>query len=75
MFGFKKSPAKIAKQNSVDPGFQAPADSETDNNTHKPARRTSSEPMLITPDLVKKSLVKEGLRLLPTRMIFVTQGA
>ncbi|PQP91607.1 putative SNAP25 homologous protein SNAP30 [Prunus yedoensis var. nudiflora] len=60
MFGFKKSPAKIAKQNSVDPGFQAPADSETDNNTHKPARRTSSEPMLVTPDFSKEKPGKRG---------------
>lgn len=60
MFGFKKSPAKIAKQNSVDPGFEAPADSETDNNTHKPARRTSSEPMLVTPDFSKEKPGKRG---------------
>ena len=57
-----KLPAnKISKQKSVDPGFSVsssttanPFDSDTEDNTKqnivKPARRTSSEPMLITPD-------------------------
>ncbi|KAF4368189.1 hypothetical protein CsatB_020039 [Cannabis sativa] len=58
MFGFMKLPAnKISKQKSVDPGFSAstanPYDSDTENakqNIVKPARRTSSEPMLFVPD-------------------------
>lgn len=59
MFGFMKLPAnKIFKQKSVDPGFSAssstnPFDSdneETKNTLLNPSRRTSSEPMLITPD-------------------------
>ncbi|KAJ4961983.1 hypothetical protein NE237_021893 [Protea cynaroides] len=54
MFGFMKSPAtKVTKQNSVDPGSNPfDSDSESDSNkTLKPARRTSSEPTLITPNL------------------------
>ncbi|KAF6171706.1 hypothetical protein GIB67_007227 [Kingdonia uniflora] len=60
MFGFRKSPLnKIEKQNSVDPGALAsatsnPFDSDTDSDpkrTHKPARRTSSDPVLVTPNL------------------------
>lgn len=57
MFGFMKSPAnKISKQNSVDPGFPGsstsnPFDSDSESETkQKPARRTSSEPVLNTPD-------------------------
>ncbi|KAK2973464.1 hypothetical protein RJ640_007965 [Escallonia rubra] len=55
MFGFRKSPAK---QKSVDPGLPGsstsnPFDSDTESDkkqTHKPARRTTSEPVLITPN-------------------------
>uniref|UniRef100_A0A5B6YIG8 t-SNARE coiled-coil homology domain-containing protein n=1 Tax=Davidia involucrata TaxID=16924 RepID=A0A5B6YIG8_DAVIN len=59
MFGFRKSPAKkISKQTSVDPGFPGsstsnPFDSDTEldnKKTPKPARRTSSEPVLIKPN-------------------------
>ncbi|XP_042501180.1 SNAP25 homologous protein SNAP33-like [Macadamia integrifolia] len=58
MFGFMKSPlSKISKQNSVDPGFSSSSstnpfdsDTESDSNRLKPARRTSSEPILITPN-------------------------
>ncbi|OVA00762.1 Target SNARE coiled-coil domain [Macleaya cordata] len=59
MFGFMKSPLnKISKQNSVDPGFPGsstsnPFDSDSESDTKKtikPARRTSSEPVLVTPD-------------------------
>ncbi|KAA8529366.1 hypothetical protein F0562_033835 [Nyssa sinensis] len=59
MFGFRLSPAnKISKQNSVDPGFPASSssnpfdsDNELDNKqTLKSARRTSSEPVLNTPN-------------------------
>ncbi|KAF5182464.1 Snap25-like protein [Thalictrum thalictroides] len=51
MFGFKKSPnTKVAKQNSVDPGFGPnPFDSDSESDAKKgmtPARRTSSEPVL-----------------------------
>ncbi|CAN6550451.1 hypothetical protein ACFX13_011493 [Malus domestica] len=62
MFGFKKSPAKIGKQGSVDPGFQA--DSDEGKNTLNPARRTSSEPMLITPDFSneKKPLEQQSMQ-------------
>lgn len=58
MFGFKKTPmSKVAKQNSVDPGFSGssssnPFDSDSESEskqTLKPARRTSSEPTLTTP--------------------------
>ncbi|CAK9186179.1 unnamed protein product [Ilex paraguariensis] len=45
MFGFMKSPASVSKQKSVD------SDSESDKTqTLRPARRTSSEPVLITPN-------------------------
>ncbi|PON79648.1 Target SNARE coiled-coil domain containing protein [Parasponia andersonii] len=61
MFGFMKLPAnKISKQKSVDPGFSTssctttnPFDSDTEDakqNNVRPARRSSSEPMLSTPD-------------------------
>jgi len=59
MFGFLKSPAnKISKQKSVDPGFPVssssnPFDSDTESDTKqtfKPARRTASEPVLVTPN-------------------------
>lgn len=58
MFGFIKSPAnKVYKQKSVDPGLSVsssknPFDSDTEDAKHmlKPSRRTSSEPMLITPN-------------------------
>ena len=58
MFGFMKSPGnKISKQKSVEPGFPASSssnpfdsDTESDAKTLKPARRTSSEPVLITPN-------------------------
>ncbi|XP_004298390.1 PREDICTED: putative SNAP25 homologous protein SNAP30 [Fragaria vesca subsp. vesca] len=50
MFGFMKSPAKIAKQSSVDPGALDPA-TKSDGAKITPARRTSSEPVLITPDM------------------------
>lgn len=57
MFGFKKSPLhKFAKHNSVDPGYPHPSgtnpfdsDDELDSKKAlKPARRTSSEPVLTT---------------------------
>lgn len=53
MFGFLKSPGnKISKQNSADPGaIGSSVDSNTKNQIPNPARRTSSEPMLITPDI------------------------
>lgn len=58
MFGFKKSPAKIAKQSSVDPGSLV---SETESDAKiTPARRTTSEPMLITPDLSNEKPGKRG---------------
>lgn len=52
-----KSPAKVTKQDSVDPGLSAgsgtnPFDSDTGpetNQTLTPARRTSSEPVLVIP--------------------------
>ncbi|KAK4598717.1 hypothetical protein RGQ29_015968 [Quercus rubra] len=58
MFGFMKSPVnKVFRQKSVEPGFPAssssnPFDSDTESDaTHtKPAKRTSSEPMLIAPN-------------------------
>lgn len=57
MFSFMKSPAnKVPKQNSVDPagsGTDNPFDSDTESDnkqTPNPARRTSSEPVLVTPD-------------------------
>lgn len=56
MFGFMKSPVnKVFRQKSVEPGFPASSssnpfdsDTESDANYTKPAKRTSSEPMLIT---------------------------
>ncbi|KAK2999993.1 hypothetical protein RJ639_024188 [Escallonia herrerae] len=57
MLGHRKSPLnKIPKQKSVDPGFHSanPFDSDNksdDKQTHKPSRRTSSEPSLVTPNL------------------------
>ncbi|PRQ40680.1 putative target SNARE coiled-coil domain-containing protein [Rosa chinensis] len=61
MFGFLKSPAKIAKQSSVDPGS---LDSETQSNEAKitPARRTTSEPVLITPDFGNEKPGKPSTR-------------
>lgn len=56
MFGFMKSPAKVSKQKSVNPvspGYN-PFDSDTESDakkTLKLGRRTSSEPVLITPDM------------------------
>ncbi|KAG2679377.1 hypothetical protein I3843_11G048800 [Carya illinoinensis] len=58
MFGLKKSPVKIAKHNSVDPGYAAHSSSnpfdhhnELDNKQkHNSSRRTSSEPSLMTPN-------------------------
>lgn len=59
MFAFLKSPAnKVSKQKSVDPGFPVssssnPFDSDTESDTKqtlKPARRTASEPVLVTPN-------------------------
>ncbi|XP_059644657.1 SNAP25 homologous protein SNAP33-like [Cornus florida] len=54
MLGLKKSPLnKDPKQNSVNPGFRNPFDSddESDNNqTLKPSKKTS-EPKLVTPNL------------------------
>ncbi|KAF8089556.1 hypothetical protein N665_0502s0022 [Sinapis alba] len=50
MFGLRKSPAKLPKHNSADPGFHNPFDSddELDNKRHtlNPSKRTSSEPSL-----------------------------
>lgn len=68
MFGFMKSPAnKVSKQKSVDPGFLVssctnPFDSDTEDakNTLKPARRTSSEPMLIAPDFEEDDFRDSG---------------
>lgn len=60
MFGLKKSPLhRNARNHSVNPGFNGysslnpfDSDNESDNKqTIKPARRTSSEPSLITPHL------------------------
>ncbi|XP_048440711.1 putative SNAP25 homologous protein SNAP30 [Pyrus x bretschneideri] len=53
MFGLKKSPAKIAQ-----------ADSDAGKNTLNPARRTSSEPMLVTPDFSneKKPLEQQSMQ-------------
>lgn len=60
MFGLKKPhlPHKIAKKNSVDPGFpgkHAPNPFDSDDEVEKkstlnPARRTSSEPSVLTQD-------------------------
>ncbi|XWS37296.1 hypothetical protein CRYUN_Cryun19dG0030900 [Craigia yunnanensis] len=57
MLGLKKSPLKIAKHNSVDPGRVDPrsnpfdSDDELENKkTLKPSRRTSSEPTLNPPN-------------------------
>ncbi|XP_050374043.1 putative SNAP25 homologous protein SNAP30 [Argentina anserina] len=50
MFGFMKSPAKIAKQSSVDPGSLDKV-TKSDGAKITPARRTTSEPVLITPDM------------------------
>ncbi|XP_038891847.1 putative SNAP25 homologous protein SNAP30 [Benincasa hispida] len=58
MFGFMKSPAKVTKQNSVDPELSTgsgtnPFDSDTGpdaKQTLNAARRTSSEPVLIMPN-------------------------
>ncbi|XP_043703313.1 SNAP25 homologous protein SNAP33-like [Telopea speciosissima] len=69
MFDFMKSPlTKITKHNSVDPGFSAspstnPFDSDTEsdsNQTLNPAKRTSSEPNLTTPNLKAKLFDKDG---------------
>lgn len=56
MFGLRKSPAKLPKHNSADPGFHKfskpnPFDSDDEldnkhNNTLNPSKRTSSEPSL-----------------------------
>lgn len=57
MFGLRKSPAKLPKHNSADPGFHKSSkpnpfdsDDELDNNSNKhtlnPSKRTSSEPSL-----------------------------
>ncbi|KAF3672586.1 SNAP25 -like proteinous protein SNAP33 [Capsicum annuum] len=60
MFGLKKSPLhQNARNHTVDPGFNGfsssnpfDSDNESDNkHTITPARRTSSEPSLITPHL------------------------
>lgn len=60
MFGLKKSPLRRnARNHSVNPGFNGysssnpfDSDNESENNqTINPARRTSSEPSLITPHL------------------------
>ncbi|XP_073130745.1 putative SNAP25 homologous protein SNAP30 [Henckelia pumila] len=53
MFGFRKSPAnnKPPRQTSVDPTNPFDSDTESDKkNTVIPSRRTSSEPILPTPD-------------------------
>ncbi|KAL2546694.1 putative SNAP25-like proteinous protein SNAP30 [Forsythia ovata] len=52
MFGFMKSPAnKPPKQKSIDSSNPFESDTESENkNTITPARRTSSEPILVTPD-------------------------
>ncbi|XP_062111325.1 putative SNAP25 homologous protein SNAP30 [Humulus lupulus] len=70
MFGFMKLPAnKISKQKSVDPGFSAtttnPIDSDnkdSEQNIVKPARRTSSEQMLIVPDFEDDTEKRRGDR-------------
>ncbi|KAG2675487.1 hypothetical protein I3760_12G006000 [Carya illinoinensis] len=57
MFGLKKSPMKIAKHNSVDPGNSIPSslnpfdhDDELDNKRKHNSSRTSSEHALVTPN-------------------------
>jgi len=56
MFGLKKSPVKVAKQNSVDPGYPVhsgsnPFDDDSDiKKKQNSSRRTSSEPSLIAPN-------------------------
>jgi synaptosomal-associated protein 25 len=56
MFGLKKSPVKIAKHNSVDPGYPVhsgsnPFDDDLDiKKKHNSSRRTSSEPDLLAPN-------------------------
>ncbi|KAJ0106006.1 hypothetical protein Patl1_18841 [Pistacia atlantica] len=59
MFGLKKSPIRVGKHNSADPGYQASSrsnpfnsDDELDNRqTLKPSKRTSSEPNLTIPSM------------------------
>ncbi|KAF5734674.1 SNAP25 ous protein SNAP33 [Tripterygium wilfordii] len=59
MFGVKKSPVKVAKHGSAQPGYAVSSrtnpfdsDDELDNKqTIKPSRRTSSEPTLMAPNL------------------------
>lgn len=56
MFGLKKSPVKVAKHNSVDPGYPVhsgsnPFDDDLGSKKkHNSSRRTSSEPDLLTPN-------------------------
>nr|UOI39535.1 Soluble N-ethylmaleimide-sensitive factor adaptor protein [Betula platyphylla]UVJ47682.1 soluble N-ethylmaleimide-sensitive factor adaptor protein [Betula platyphylla] len=56
MFGLKKSPVKIAKHNSVDPGYPVHSGSNPFNDDldskkkHNFSRRVSSEPDLVTPN-------------------------
>ncbi len=58
MFGLRKSPVKVAKHNSVDPGYPVHSssnpfdhDNELDNKQKlNSSRRTSSEPSLVKPN-------------------------
>lgn len=62
MFGLRKSPLKVAKHNSVDPGYPVqassnPFDNEIDHKhkhdhkqKHNSSRKTSPEPALVTPN-------------------------
>lgn len=56
MFGLRKSPLKVAKHNSVDPGYPVqassnPFDNEIDHKQkHNSSRKTSPEPALVTPN-------------------------
>ncbi|XP_040986053.1 SNAP25 homologous protein SNAP33-like [Juglans microcarpa x Juglans regia] len=58
MFGLKKSPVKIAKHNSVDPGYAVHSSSNpfghddklNNKQKHNSSRRTSSESSLMTPN-------------------------
>ncbi|KAH7570011.1 hypothetical protein ACOSP7_017923 [Xanthoceras sorbifolium] len=72
MFGFKKAPANVTKQKSVDPPGSSkdnPFDSDDESDvkpTRNPAKRTSSEPGLLTqhmndkdPDGLENKTVQE----------------
>ncbi|TXG51681.1 hypothetical protein EZV62_024205 [Acer yangbiense] len=67
MFGSKKSPIRFAKHNSVDPVSSRSnpfdSDDELDNKkTLKPAKRTSSEPNLTTPNVSTIPFDDDGVK-------------